>query len=492
MTDSNDQPTEVFSRRAAREGSTKAASSGGPINGLRALIAKHPTAWLFSALGVVFLLLATGALFAGIASGSGKADAVPLPTESAPPPRPQPSAVPAGTHLRTCSIASAASQANLGTLAASVLNATTGEVLFDRSGSAPATPANVTQLLTAASAIKILGAGTQLSTKVVLGSSPGTIVLVGGGDPTLATTSDSVYEGAPLISDLASQAMAAYNSRYPGQPVTQIVLDTSLWNASDNWDASWPDSERANGYMPFITPLMVDGDRDDPTDPESARGEDPVRRAAEAFASAAGLSGVTFSNGTAIGATTLAEVKSQPISTLVGQMLLNGDNALAEMLARVMSKRAQFDGSSASIAQMIPATLKDLGLDTAGLTIADGSGESANDLVPPKLIAQLLVKVKANESDLGAIYSGMGVAGESGNLYDRFSGDNSVASGQVVGVTGWITNERSLAGIINAADGTPLAFAFYGLGDVISTDTKDALDTLATAAYKCGNNLSNN
>ena len=488
MTDSNDQPTEAFSRRAAREGTSKAPSTGG----LRALIAKHPTVWLFSALGVVFLLLATGALFAGIASGSGKAEAVPLPTESAPPPRPQPSAVPAGTHLRTCSISSAASQPNLGTLAASVLNATTGEVLYDRGGATAATPANVTQLLTAASAIKILGAGTQLSTRVVLGSSLGTIVLVGGGDPTLATTSDSFYEGAPLISDLAKQAKTAYEAKYPGQPITQIVLDTSLWNASDNWSPDWADSERANGYMSYITPLMVDGDRDDPTDAESARGSDPVMRAGQAFASAAGLTGVTFSTGTAIGATTIAEVKSQPVSTLVGQMLMYGDNTLAEMLARVMSKKAQLDGSSASVAQIIPATLKDLGLDTTGLVIADGSGESANNLVPPKLIAQLLVKVKANEADLGSIYSGMSVAGESGNLYDRFTGNNAAASGKVVGVTGWITNERSLAGIINAADGTPLAFAFYGLGDAISTDTKDALDTLATAAFTCGNNLSNN
>ena len=64
--------------------------------------------------------------------------------------------------------------------------------------------------------------------------------------------------------------------------------------------------------------------------------------------------------------------------------------------------------------------------------------------------------------------------------------------GKVVAVVGWITNERSLGGVINAADGTPLAFVFYALGDVISSDTKQALDTLATAAYTCGDNLSNN
>ena len=487
MTDSHDQPTEASSRRAAREES-KASSSGG----IRAVFAKHPRAWLFSALGVVFLLLATGALFAGIASGSGQAAPVPLATESAPPPRPQPSAVPAGTHLRTCSIATAAAQPALGSLTGAVINTTTGDLLFDRGATTPSSPANVNQLLTAATAIKILGATAQISTRVMASASQDTIVLVGGGDPTLATTPDSVYEGAPLISDLALAAMSAYDLKYPGKKPKNIVIDTTLWNASDNWDASWPASERANGYMAYVTPLMVDGDRDDPTDIESARGDDPAMRAAQAFAAAAHLTDVTYSTGSAIGSTVLAEVKSQPVGTLVGQMLMNGDNTLAESLARVSSKVAGFDGSSGSLAQLIPLTMKDLGLDTAGLITKDGSGESVNNAVPPLLVARLLAKIKANEAGLGVIASGMAVAGESGDLYDRFSGDNAVASGKVAAASGWITNERSLAGLISAADGTSLAFAFYGLGDVISSDTKDALDTLVPAAYACGDNLSNN
>ncbi len=487
MTDSSDQPTEAFSRRAAREGAAKP-----PSGGLRGLIAKHPRAWLFSALGVVFLLLATGAVFAGIASGSSQAAGVPLPTESEVPPRPQPSAVPAGTHLRTCSVTAAAADPLLGTFAGSILNATTGEVLFDRGGSTPASPANVESLLAAATAIKILGPTAQFSTRVIDGSSAGTIVLVGGGDATLATTSSSVYEGAPLISDLATSAMAAYKLKHPGVPVTQIVLDASMWNAEDNWDASWPSSDRSNGYLSYITALMVDGDRLDPTDPEAARGDDPIQRAADAFASAAGLSGVTFSRGTAVGSTVLAEVKSQPLSTLVGQMLENGDNTLAEMMVRVASKTAGLDGGTASVGKIIAATLKDLGLDTTGLTATDASGESSSNLVPPKLVAQLLVKVRANEANLGVLYSGMPVAGQTGDLYDRFTDANAVAAGKVVAKPGWISGTRSLAGVVNAADGTPLTFAFYAQGDAVTRDTKAALDTLATAAFTCGDNLSNN
>jgi D-alanyl-D-alanine carboxypeptidase/D-alanyl-D-alanine-endopeptidase (penicillin-binding protein 4) len=57
--------------------------------------------------------------------------------------------------------------------------------------------------------------------------------------------------------------------------------------------------------------------------------------------------------------------------------------------------------------------------------------------------------------------------------------------------TGWINNGYTLAGIVDSADGTPLTFAVYALGPV-SDNAKQAIDTLVTGFYKCGDNLSNN
>jgi D-alanyl-D-alanine carboxypeptidase/D-alanyl-D-alanine-endopeptidase (penicillin-binding protein 4) len=59
-----------------------------------------------------------------------------------------------------------------------------------------------------------------------------------------------------------------------------------------------------------------------------------------------------------------------------------------------------------------------------------------------------------------------------------------------VAKTGWINSARTLAGWVTAADGSVLAFAFYALGPV-KADAMDALDTVATGVYTCGNNLSN-
>jgi D-alanyl-D-alanine carboxypeptidase/D-alanyl-D-alanine-endopeptidase (penicillin-binding protein 4) len=486
VTDSNEPaPTEALTRRSLRVPEQK------PPGGLSAAIRKHPTAWLASALGVGFLLLGTAAVFAGIASGSTSTVAAPVPTETIDP-RPQPSSFPLASRLRTCSVAGVLADPRLANFSGYVVNANTGETLFDRNGTQAQRTGSVLKVLTAAAAVGVLGTGAQLTTQVIDGSSPGVIVLKGGGDPTLATTPATFYDGAPLISDLAAAAMAKYEQLHPGVPITEIVLDSTMWDPADNWDSSWLRKEQDDGYQAQVTALMVDGGRADPTASVSTRTTDPVGDAGRAFADAAGLNSVTFSSGAAVGSTVLAEVKSQPLTTLIDQMLQSSDNILAEMLARVVSKSLGFNGSSSSLAQAIPGALVPFGLDTTTITIRDGSGLSDLNAVPPQFVTALMIKVRANEKDLGVIYSSMPVSGQSGSLASRFNGPNEIAAGSVIAKTGWLDSEYSLAGIVNAADGTPLSFAFYSIRDGITDDAKEAQDTLATALFSCGDNLSNN
>ena len=464
--------------------------------GIRTVVAGHPTAWLITALALAFVLLGTGAMFLGVSRAPATSAAVVVPTSvsTAKPARVQPDTTEPAVRLRTCSVGAAAADPLLGTLAASVVDATTGATLFDRSGTSPQSPAGALQLLTAVTAVVTLGPGATLSTKVVDGTAPGTIVLVGGGDVTLSTSSDSVYTGAPLMSDLASKAMKKYAAAHPGVPITSVILDSTLWDPTDRWNASWPTSERTDGYQPFITALMVDGDRADPTQLVSPRGDDPIVRAGQAFAAAAGLTGVTFAPGAATaGSTVLAEVTSQPVSALVSQMLMYSDNAIAEMLARSSSLEQGLGGSSGSVQAVVRSAMD--GLDMTGteaLIIEDGSGESANNEVPPVFIARLMVKINNGDGGLDVVLDGMPVGGASGDLAERFRGDNAAAGSATRAKSGWILHERSLAGSVTTADGAALTFAFYGLGDAITFDTRESLDTLVAAMYRCGNNLSNN
>lgn len=67
-----------------------------------------------------------------------------------------------------------------------VTDALTGRVLWSSAAAVTFEPASTAKLTTAVAALDVLGPAARLTTRVVLGAAPGSVVLVGGGDPTLA------------------------------------------------------------------------------------------------------------------------------------------------------------------------------------------------------------------------------------------------------------------------------------------------------------------
>lgn len=501
MTQPGDQP---LTRRAAREASAKPVrqpridpQTGEPVarTGIAALVAKHPRIWIASAAGVAFLILATSAVALGVSAGSTPTATGPSGETEEILARAVPDAPVAPAALRTCSVQSLSSNPDLKTLRGSVVDATTGESLLSIDGDTPSRTASVLKVLTAAAALDKLGPDYRLTTSVFEGSAPGTIVLVGGGDVTLSRldSGESVYKGAATVTALANQVVAAYGVAYPGTPITNIVVDATLWNPSDNWLDSWSTSDLTSGYMSKVTALQVDGDRADPTQKVSPRSADPVGRAgtafAEAIATASGQPVAAVSTGTVTSTVKLGEVQSQPVSTLINQMLLSSDGSIAESLARVVAVKMGLDGSSASVGQAIAGAIGGLGPDTSTITIADGSGLSKKNAVPPSFMAAFMAQVRGGENQLNYVYNSLSVAGETGGLASRFQG--SVAKGKVVAKNGHISTAYTLAGIIEAADGTALAFAFYASGEGITPEANVAIDALVEGVYACGANLAN-
>ncbi|AJW80549.1 D-alanyl-D-alanine carboxypeptidase/D-alanyl-D-alanine-endopeptidase [Clavibacter michiganensis subsp. insidiosus] len=446
-------------------------------------------------------LLAAGAVGAGALTGrAGSASAsvaaadptpTPSPTPTEAPPRPSPAVQAAARDLRMCSIASLAQDPRLATFEGQVRDAATGRVLFDRNGSTPERTASVMKVITSAAALAALGPDRRIATTVVRGSEPGTVVLVGGGDPTLTrlTSGSSVYPGAPRLSDLAQQVRTAWaaDPATAGTPITRIVLDTSLFSG-DTWIPSWAPTERKAGYSSFMTPLQLDADRADPAAVVSARSEDPLARVGSTFRSMLGGSADVTQGTAPAGAAVLGKVESQPVSSLIQTALINSDNVLAESLARLVSIQVGAGNTQQSLATGIPKALQAYGLDTSTLTIVDGQGLSPDDRVPPSFLAQLMIQVDQRQQALGYLHDGLPVAGRTGTLSSRFTGDSAVARGHVVAKTGWIDTGYTLAGIVDAADGTKLTFAFYAIGNVTG-DAKIALDALAAGTYRCGADL---
>jgi serine-type D-Ala-D-Ala carboxypeptidase/endopeptidase (penicillin-binding protein 4) len=499
------QPVVPPSRRASRSSAPAAKAPRAPKAPKPAVdpadptartgpFAKHPRLWLAGALGVAFLLLGTGAVFAGAAIGDGGPSGI-GPSSTASAGRPLPAELPAASRLRTCSVASYAADERLMTLTGAVVNATSGEVLFDRSATTGIAQGGIAAVLTGAAAINILGVDTQFSTRVYAGSSPNTIVLVGGGDPTLSRTplgSESVYAGAPKLADLATQITASYTGDI--EDITTIILDTTLWSTGDKWDENWPRSLQTGGQLSEVTALQVDGDRDDPYAQTSSRSTDPVTRAGRELAKALDLdpNDVTFSLGAAVTSKPLlGEVKSQPVKVLVNQMLVAGDSTLAEHLARLVSKSMSLGGTAASLPQALSSAVAVYEVETDGISLHDGSGRSSATVIPPAFVAKFMGKVMQGAQGLDVVYNSLGVAGSSGFLASRFTGDAAIARGVVVGTTGAIAGEHAIAGTVTASDGTVLAFAFYASG-AVKDNAKAALDLLVAGVYGCGDNLSNN
>ncbi len=392
---------------------------------------------------------------------------------------------------RDCSVADLAADPRLVGLHAQVLNPATNEVLFDIQGDTATQTASVMKLFTATAALQVLGPNYRVQTKVYADlDTPGQIVVVGAGDPTLSRVGvgkQSVYKDAPKISDMAVQI----NAWARATPITSIVLDSSYFTGP-TWEAEVPDSERTLGYQSHVTALQIDGDRDNPTLETSPRSMDPVGRAGAAIKKAIGPLAANATLTQAKAGTNLlqiAVVQSQPISKWIKHMLQVSDNTEAEFLARLVSKQLGYDGSFASVDAAIKAGLIRAGLDPTGLLFKDGSGENENNLVPATFINALLKKILAEEGDLEVIKQALPIAAESGSLANRFKGDNIDAAGKIFAKTGWTKREYSLAGIIKAKDGTDLVFSIASVGEVNQT-TKVAIDNLATGFFRCGNKLS--
>ncbi|MFD4422626.1 D-alanyl-D-alanine carboxypeptidase/D-alanyl-D-alanine-endopeptidase [Agromyces sp. NPDC058484] len=497
----------AFPERA--EGAAGApAPSGDPANtttmkagagaSLTAFARRHRLALSITGGVLALALLGTGAVVAGAAvSAPAETRAVAAASTAAQtedPGRPAPAAAVAASRIRTCSVADRAADGRLADLQAQVVNATTGEVLYDRGGTTPSRTASVMKVLTSAAALSVLGPDHRVATTAVKGSEPGSVVLVGGGDVTLSRTSsgtETVYPDAAHLDDLAAQVRSAWDADPSNPLLTKLVLDASLFGG-DEWEPSWDLVEREFGYMSNIAALMVDGDRDDPGAETSWRTADPIGRAGDAFASELGGIG-TIERGTApAGAQRLGQVLSPTVAQLVDKALVVSDNTVAEMLVRLVAIETGAGNTFGAINAGVLEGLAAYGVDTTGITVVDGSGLSDHNAVPPSYLTRLFVKINAREANLGVIMDGLPVSGQRGSLSygDRFSGDNAVADGAVSAKTGWIETGYTLSGVVRAQDGATLTFAVYALGDV-SDDTKQAIDTLTTGFFLCGDNLSN-
>ena len=434
-----------------------------------------------------------------LAAVAGPAAAV---DEASPSPSASPTATPtpsASATAQPCSANTAMANPDLAKLYAYVVNVETGEVLINERGTYQTPSASVLKVLSVSAALTYLPTDYKATTKVfTVPGEPGTIVLKGGGDHTLSqVTKDgfTTYERATRMFTLANKVYSNWTAEVP---ISKIILDSSFFSGP-SYNPAWKASDRTNGYISKITALQTDADRASPdlskTDYSGYRSTDPIGRTGSLFKTALGglaKKAKLVEGKTPAGAVLLTSIASQPITTWLDHATVVSDNTETEFIARHAAKATGRPASFASIEPMVKEMLTDLGIDSSKLIMKDGSGLAQANRVTPKLITELMVSVANGNPTLAPLESYLPVAGVKGGLAYRFTGKNISARGAVKGKTGFIPGLYSLAGVIDAADGSRLAYSIFARtadGKYVNGATRGAIDTLATRFYTCGANL---
>ncbi|HEX2894975.1 MAG TPA: D-alanyl-D-alanine carboxypeptidase/D-alanyl-D-alanine-endopeptidase [Marmoricola sp.] len=364
-----------------------------------------------------------------------------------------------------------------------------GQIVY-RHGAGAVTPASTTKLLTTTAALAKLGPTARFRTTVR--GSGNRIVLVGGGDPFLATsraTAKGLYPVRATLDDLAARTAAALGAQ--GIRTVRLSYDASLFTGP-TVNPAWPATYLPDNVVPPITALWTDEGQDGHDHYVS----DPPRAAATAFAGALAAHGIVVKGPVSPGVsapadTELAAVESAPLAEIVERTLAVSDNNAAEVLAHQVGLAVRQDPSFAGGVAAVMQVLQELGVDTTGSTVYDGSGLSRQDrLTPQTLLDVLRVAASQDHPALRSVITGLPVAGFVGSLQQRFEDAPATARGRVRAKTGTLTGVSGLAGIATDLQGNRMAFVV--IADHVAVPktlaARHALDLIAGAlgACRCG------
>jgi serine-type D-Ala-D-Ala carboxypeptidase/endopeptidase (penicillin-binding protein 4) len=385
-----------------------------------------------------------------------------------------------------------------------VTDPATGRVLYASGATTMLQPASTAKLTTATAALDVLGPDARFTTRVAAGATPGSIVLVGGGDPTLAAGPPpaSDYPQPATLKSLAAATARVLRAR--GRDSVQLGYDTSLFTGPQ-LAPGWPEAYVSTGNVTGITALEVDQGRltasgapQDADDPLNfrPRSTNPAAQAAASFRGFLAADGIHVlgqprQQTAQAHAATLAAVSSPPLSAIVGWMLRESNNVIAEDLARQVALRlgkpASFSGAAAALTQVLGS----LGV-RRGIHLVDGSGLSPDDRVAPGVLARLVgLAASSAHPQLRAVITGLPVAGFLGTLAPGQSvfGDlGGPGLGLIRAKTGNLSTVATLAGLIYDTSGRVLSFAFMtsGVPAARLRQAADGIDAMATALARCG------
>jgi len=419
-----------------------------------------------------------------------------------------------------------------------------GETLYNRSGDRRQQPASNAKLVTSAVAMELLGPDYRFDTTaaasgpVAGGVLDGDLYLRGTGDPTMLATDydalaaqvaaagvttvsgglvaddtwfdtvrlgygwawddepyyysaqtsaltaapDTDYDAGSIIVNVAPGAEGAPAVVTTEPPTDYVTIqNTAVTGAAGAEAAVTVDRVHGANTITVSGSIPADGA---PTKEWMAVWE-PTGYAAALFRAALGAHGVTVTGPTTGGATPadatrLAAHESMPLVELAVPFLKLSNNMHAEILMKAIGRKAADDGSWHAGVEAVAATLPNLGIDPATVSLVDGSGLSRMDQIAPDQLASLLVAA-SGKPWFAQWYAALPIAGNpdrlvGGTLRNRMRG--TPAEGNVHAKTGSLTGVSSLSGYVDSASGERLVFSMV-TNNTIGLDAKVLEDAVA-------------
>lgn len=321
-------------------------------------------------------------------------------------------------------------------------------------------PASNMKILTGLAALVRLGAAARLETTVRAqapvgadGVVAGPLWLVGGGDPVLATADYAAsFENQPQLytplEHLADAVVRAGVRHVQGG----VVGDESRFD-TQRYIPTWRPAYLQLAEVGPASALDVN-DGFSEFSPRRLAAREPDVHAAAVLTGLLQARGVVVGGpageGTAPpGAATVATVASPPVRELVAQMLRESDNLTAELLVKEMGRRFGSGGTTSAGLAVVADALARAGLDTAGVTMTDGSGLDRGNRAS---CAVLVAALDAAGGDR-QLASGFPVAGRDGTLAKRFQANP--AAGRLRAKTGALEQVVALTGYVEPVGQAP-------------------------------------
>ena len=355
-----------------------------------------------------------------------------------------------------------------------VTNLTAGTTVFSKDPVDQQRPASNMKLVTAVNALSQLGPETVFRTQVLAGADPAQLFLKGGGDPMLTTKS------------LENLAVDTAKGRDTTVPIT-VHVDSSLFPSPTN-GPGW-----TNDYTPYVVAPVR----------SLARlydySKDTTTRAADVYIKKLQSLGFTVARGddapAPADATLVAENAKHTVASAVRLMLLDSENNIAETLYRQVAVKRGLPADWAGSKQAAEDSLRELGIDPAGLSLYDGSGVSRKDRLTASALTQLIALTTVGDpARFAEMYAerSMPVSGQTGTLkagYGRYvTKASKCAVGKVRAKTGTLFDTIALSGVASSLDGAQRAFSIMvnkRPSKYSKLSTRQAVDALVATITGC-------